>query len=358
MIKILHSADWHMDAPLRQFTDRQRKILRQEMLALPGKIADVAIREDCDLCLLSGDIFDSHRYTAESVERVRQAIRDMKIPVLVSPGNHDFYSETSPWFRENWPENLYIFKKQELSSVSLQGLDCRVYGAAFTAQECPALLEDFQAGGDERYALLVVHGDPNAADSAYNPVTAAQIREAGLDYAALGHIHAAGRFGAGAGMCAWPGCPMGRGFDETGVKGVLVAELDETADIRFIPLDVPKFYDHVVEAGENPVSAVLDVLPGGGSADFIRVKLRGEVRAGLLDRLKGRFERWPNLTLINETIPAGNIWETAGEDSLEGLFFQMLLDAREGQDPQTARELELAARIAQKILRGQEVELP
>lgn len=358
MIKVLHSADWHMDAPLRQFDEPRRKFLRQQMLAMPGKIADLVRREDCNLCLLSGDIFDSHSYTPEGVEAVRRAVRDMQVPVLLSPGNHDYYSENSPWFRESWPENLHIFKKQELSSVAFEDLDCRVYGAAFTGPQCPALLEGFQAGCDERYALLVLHGDPLTADSVYDPVTAAQVREAGLDYAALGHIHAAGRFAAGAGMCAWPGCPMGHGFDETGSKGVLLAELDEGVSLRFLPLDVPKFYEYSVEAGDDPAGAVAKVLPGVGSMDFYRVRLTGEVRGNVLERLEGKFEDFPNLTLVNETVPLTDVWESAGADSLEGLIFQTLKDAREGKDPQTVRELELAARITRRLLRGQEVELP
>ena len=56
MIKILHTADWHIDAPLRNFTDLQRRELRSSLLEMPGKIAQVCIREGCDLVLLSGDV--------------------------------------------------------------------------------------------------------------------------------------------------------------------------------------------------------------------------------------------------------------------------------------------------------------
>lgn len=356
MIKILHSADWHLDAPLRGFAPRQRESLRNALLRIPDRVADVCIREGCDVMLLSGDIFDG-AYTRESYEAVARALRRVRVPVLIAPGNHDFYGGESPWFRENWPENVHIFKRPEISSVSLTGLDCRVYGAAFTGPECPGLLEGFRAGGQERYALLVLHGDPTSVDSPYCPVTAGQVREAGLDYAALGHIHAPGRFGAGAGMCAWPGCPMGRGYDETGVKGVLVVELEQEAVIRFIPMDGPRFYDESVAAGDDPVGAVEAILPAGGSADFYRVRLTGEVRGDALERLKGRFENYPNLTLIDETIPAGDIWETAGEDSLEGIYFRILRDAMEGQDSKTIEALELAARISRQILQGREVEL-
>lgn len=357
MIKILHSADWHLDAPLRGFADSQRAFLRERMLRLPDQIADIALREGCQLCLLAGDLFDG-AYTPESADALRRALRRMDIPVFIAPGNHDYAGPDSPWLREPWPANVHIFTQPQISSLILPELDCRVYGAGYTAMECPGLLEGFRAGGQERYALLVLHADPTATGSPYCPVTAAQIQEAGLDYAALGHIHAAGRFGAGAGMCAWPGCPMGHGYDEAGIKGVLIAELEETANVRFIPLDVPRFYDLSTEAGDDPVGAVSRLLPPEGSRDFFRVRLTGEADPAAVERLNGRFDRYPNLRLLDQTIPTGDLWEKAGQDSLEGLYFQLLQTAAREADPETAGALELAARISRQILQGREVELP
>ena len=87
-------------------------------------------------------------------------------------------------------------------------------GAAFLGAESPSLLEGFHATGGEAWQLGLFHGDPTQAASPYNPVTAAQIRGSGLNYLALGHIHKGGSFRAGDTLCAWPGCPMGHGFDE------------------------------------------------------------------------------------------------------------------------------------------------
>lgn len=358
MIKVLHSADWHIDAPLRQFTPEQRTFLRKKMLSIPGMIADVCIREGCDLVLLAGDIFDGTVYTAEGVDAVRRALERMGVPVFISPGNHDFYGANSVWAREEWPSNVFVFNRQELSAYRLRSLDCRVYGAAFTSMDCPGLLAGFRAGGEEQYALMVLHGDPSASDSAYNPVTAAQVRDSGLDYLALGHVHAPGRFGAGAGMCAWPGCPMGHGWDETGTRGVLIAELEQEVSIRFIPLDVTRFYDLELPVGDNAAQALEELLPGGGSADFFRVKLTGESGGVDLEDLYRRFGEYPNLKLLDETTKQENLWKNAGQDTLEGVYFQLLRDAMDRADPQTRQELELTAKISRQILQGREVELP
>lgn len=357
MIKILHSADWHLDAPMRQFSEEQRRLLRREMLALPGKIVELAQNEGCDLMLLSGDIFDGP-YTPECAGALRDALARAEMPVFIAPGNHDFYGEKSPWFQENWPGNVHIFTSNEITSVPLPELDARVYGAGFSAMDCPGLLPGFAATCGEKYALMVLHGDPTAADSPYNPVTAAQVRDSGLDYLALGHIHAAGRFGAGAGMCAWPGCPMGRGWDETGVKGVLVVELDQQTTIRFVPLDVPRFYDWTVPAGENPAKALEELLPAAVSEDFFRVRFTGEGDGVNLGELYKEFASYPNLKLLDGTVKREPLWGRETDDTLEGAYFRLLRQKMMGADEQTCRELELAAKLSRQILRGSEVELP
>ena len=357
MIKILHTADWHIDAPLREFTDWQRRELRASLLELPGRVADLCIREGCDLMLLSGDVFDGP-YTREGYEAVYRALERVEIPVFISPGNHDPYREGSVWTREQWPDNVYLFRHNEITSFGIRELDCRIYGAAFTGSDCPALLADFQADCSERYALLVLHGDPTNPSSPYNPITAAQVREAGVDYAALGHIHAQGRFEAGAGICAWPGCAMGKGYDETGTKGVLIAELEESVHVRFLPLTGPRFLAYDLEVSGDPVDMVASLLPPGGSLDHYRVRLTGEARPGFLDYMPTQFRDYPNLTILDETVPLGDIWEGAGEDHLTGLFLGFLQNAARDADLDTAEKLELAARIGRKILEGREVELP
>lgn len=357
MIKILHTADWHMDAPLREFNEIQRRELRAASLRLPGQIADLCIREGCDLCLIAGDVFDGV-WSPEGYEAVYRALERMEIPVFIAPGNHDPYRERSIWAMEQWPENVYLFRSPEIGSYRVAELDCRVYGAAFTATQAGSLLENFLAECDERYAILTLHGDPTSTASPYNPITAAQIREAGIDYAALGHIHARGQFDAGAGLCAWPGCPMGRGFDETGAKGVLIAELGDTVSTRFVPLEVPKFLEYTVEAGIDPMAGLESVLPPVGSRDHFRIHVTGEAEPDEVRMLRSRLAGYPNLTLLDETVPLCDLWENAGEDSLSGLFFGILRSAAADADPKTAKKLELAARISRRILQRREVELP
>ena len=350
MIKLLHSGDWHLDSPLQGKSDAQANRLRRELLQIPGKLAALCKEEDCDLVLLSGDLFDG-TYTQESYRTVSDALRSMAVPVFISPGNHDFISPDSPYEREVWPENVHIFKKQRIEWVDLPELSLRVYGAGFQSMDCPALLDGFRA---EELAVGVFHGDPTQIHSPYNPVTKKQVLQSELRYLALGHVHKGDGFWAGDTLCAWPGCPMGRGWDEEGEKGALVVTLGEDTQIRFAALDVPQFYDLAVDIADG----VGAVLPAVGNEHFYRVTLTGEAEAVDLTAMQAEFGDFPNLVLRDQTRKPVDLWQSLGEDNFEGVYFGLLKDALADADEETKEKILLAAKLSRQILDGQEVTLP
>ena len=352
-LKILDSADWHLDSPFAAFSESQRSLLKAEQKKLPGLITDLCIRENCDMMLLSGDLFDGTPARA-TLELVKKALKESGVPVLISPGNHDFCGPDSPWTEENWPENVYIFTGG-MECVTISGLDCRIYGAGYRSMDCEPLLEDFRAEGEETYKLAVMHGDAQQRNSPYNPITTAQVRASGLNYLALGHIHKAGAFRAGETLCVWPGCPMGRGWDETGEKGVCIVTLGEDPQVQPVMLDTVHFYDMEVDIGLDPVEALETVLPGSESNDFYRISLTGYGNVDL-EALKAYFAYLPNLELRDRTEVCTDLWEAAGEDTLEGIYFQMLRKTM-ADDPENADAIRLAAEISRKILSGKEVSL-
>ena len=94
------------------------------------------------------------------------------------------------------------------------------------------------------------------------------------------------------------------------------------------------------------------MLPGAGSEDFYRVTLTG---CGQVDaaELKRKFSMFPNLELRDNTEEPLDIWGSAGEDTLEGVYFRLLKEQLK-EDPETVK---LAAEISRKLLRGREVKL-
>ena len=351
-MKILHSADWHLGAAMTNLDPRARELIRGILLQIPGLMAELCRREGCDLVLLAGDLLEKTA-DRDAVEALKRGLEECGVPVFIAPGNHDPYRPDSPWVREIWPENVRIFTQQAVQSVVLPDLDCRIYGAAFTKPYADGILEGFRANCDERYAIGIFHGDASQPDSPYCPITTLQVQESGLDYLAMGHIHKGGQFCAGSTLCAWPGCPMGRGYDETGEKGALIVTLEGSAESRFVPLGLPRFYDKSCTTDALP-----SVLPPSPTIDFYRITLTGESGPVDMEELSRRFSYIPNLEFRDRTVATLDIWGSAGQDTLEGLYFSLLHSAMEQQDEKTARQVLLAARISRQILNGQEVQLP
>lgn len=357
-MKVLHSADWHLDSPIIGRTPEQTALLKSALLDIPHKVMAAAREQQCDLVLLSGDLFDGI-HTTQSLRALQDALRETTVPVCIAPGNHDFVSPTSPWMTEIWPEHVHIFTSETVESIAFPELECRVYGAAFRGPDAPAMLEGFCARGRERFLLGVLHGDPTQAASPYCAVTPAQIRESALDYLALGHIHKGDRLCMGDTLCAWPGCPMGRGFDELGPKGVLVATLDDAGcRAEFVALDTPRFYELTCDVSGGAEETLTRLLPAAQTQDFYRVILTGEWDTPDLDKLEKLFPHIPNLILRDRTEPPLDLWAGVGEDTLEGTYFRLLKEQLEGADEKTREQILLAARISRRILENREVKLP
>jgi DNA repair exonuclease SbcCD nuclease subunit len=204
--------------------------------------------------------------------------------------------------------------------------------------DCSGLLEGFHAQGDARYHIGVLHADPTKTSSPCCPVTVKEIEHSRLDYLALGHIHKSGFVHFGQTLCAWPGCPMGRGYDETGDKGAYIATLGKEVQVEFVDLDTPRFYDIQTD---NPDQA----LPALGNSDFYRITLTGTEDGTNLESLYHRYSDFPHLTLRDRRTPAARLWDCIHNDTLEGAYFCSLKDTLEGADADTQAIIHLAAQI-------------
>ena len=349
MINFLHAADLHLDAPFRALPPEAAAARRREQRRLLARLPELAA--GCDLVLLAGDLLDGETVWQETLEALRDALAACAVPVFLAPGNHDCFTPGSPYAAGGWPGNVRIFSQSSPRSEVLPDLGVRVWGAAFTAPETPSLLAGFRAPAEGLLQLMVLHGAPGAAP--YNPITPEEIAASGLDYLALGHIHrASGLLQSGRTAYAWPGCAMGRGFDETGPKGVYLGQLDEAGcRLTFRPLDGRRYETLAVAAGDDPLAAIEAALPPDTARDIYRIRLTGPCPppdlAALREALAGRFF---SLDLRDETTRPRSLWEGRGQDSLRGLFLDALA-AREGVEPALR---DLAARLGLAALEGRE----
>lgn len=378
-MKLLHAADFHLDSPLSGLSAEKSALRWRELREVPARLARLAREENVDLVLLPGDLFDGGRIfegpqaTPEAIHALLQALEEMAAPVFIAPGNHDYFHQRSPYAKVPWPDNVHIFTQPELQGVELTGLHCTVHGCAFTAahrEDDP--IAGFTAPGDGNIHLLCVHGEVGKQGS-YAPIAPESLENSGVDYAALGHIHAARSGRAGKTLWAYPGCPEGRGFDELGPKGALIVSFNEPAQLAVSSPDGPAFTP--VDLGTPPVAAKFvplcrrqyrvesvklssfaDGLPQGESPDLVRLLLTGESRfapdlAALTAQAAPHFF---HVELRDRTTLPQDLWARADEDSLTGLFLREMRAWLDHGSEEEQDKLLLAARFGLAALEGGE----
>ena len=344
MVRVLHAADLHLDSAFAGLSRQQAAERRSQSRQTVERLVDWANDHGAELMLLAGDLFDSAALYAQTAEELAGALGRFSGAVVIAPGNHDCYTPASPWGTCVWPENVHIFTAAAPGFFDLPAYGCRVHGAAFTAPEEPregALLE--LSISPELVNIGVFHGDVGARESRYRPISLGEIRQSGLDYLALGHVHGcSGLQRAGATAWAYPGCLEGRGFDETGDKGFLFGTVDRgRAEMAFVPF-APRRYE-VLSADvtdQDPLTAVTDVLPLDTRGDIYRILLTGEAdRAPDTDALcRALQERFFALELRDKTTLRQDIWARQDDDSLRGLFLREMRRRYEAAADEDARQ--------------------
>ncbi|MDY3281028.1 metallophosphoesterase family protein [Dysosmobacter sp.] len=350
-LRFLHGADFHLDSPFSALPPRQAAERRRELRQLPQRLAEWTESHPVDLVLLSGDLLDSASVYRDTAEALRDALGRMDAPVFIAPGNHDWYGPGSPYAAMPWPENVHIFSRPEPEAAELPEGNTVVYGAAFTGPERGGSpLADFRVPEDGRRHLMVLHGELDGTQPRYAPIASADAAGSGLHYLALGHIHSRGARQLGRTLCAWPGCPEGRGFDETGDKGFYYGEMDDGGGTRleFVPFALRRYETVTADVtGKPPLAAVEAALPSDTARDLYRITLTGETEQAVdLQALQRALEgRFCALTLTDDTRTAENVWARAEEDSLRGLFLRELRRRlAEASTEEERRTIEQAAR--------------
>lgn len=86
-MKILHTADWHLGKRLDRFSRLEEQVL------VMNEIVAIADRENVDLVLIAGDLFDNFNPSVEATELFYKTLKRLSLngkrPVIAISGNHD-----------------------------------------------------------------------------------------------------------------------------------------------------------------------------------------------------------------------------------------------------------------------------
>lgn len=332
MLRFIHAADFHLDSAFGALSARQAAARRRESRELAFRLANYVNGHGIELVLLAGDLFDSGSAFRETGEQLAEALGQMQAKVFIAPGNHDWFGPGSPWLTVDWPENVHIFREARLTAVELPEWGLTIHGAGFAGPEQTAgFLAGFTAPADGRVHIGLLHGELDGAEARYDPIRREEVAASGLSYLALGHIHRRTEpLTFGGTLCAWPGCPEGRGFDELGEKGFYEGVVDDAGKVAltFVPFARRRYEILEVDVtGQPPRAALEAALPADAAQHLYRILLTGETGEGGVDAAalqESLADRFYALEIRDHTRMAEDIWARAEEDSLRGLFLREL----------------------------------
>lgn len=287
MIRVLHTADIHLDAHFNNLgrKGRQRRSDLRQSLA---KIIDKSLEEKADILLIAGDLFEDKRVSPDTISFICGELKRAVIPVFISPGNHDPYLPDSYYATHLWPENVHIFKENKFQKVTLEKLNVNIYGIANTSHEDKNnYLKNLKTNNDGRINIVIIHGAdlgcvPKGMET-YFGFTFSDLVNCGAHYIALGHYHSYKELlHNGKPIAAYSGSPEPLTFADTQTCGAIIANIDEQSNnTTFIPLAKRNIIevDLNVTSAENSEDIFKEVILAvqNYKNDIVSVNLKGEL---------------------------------------------------------------------------------
>jgi DNA repair exonuclease SbcCD nuclease subunit len=325
--RFIHTADIHLDSPLRTLALRNAEL--SELIGLATRrsfvrIIDLCLEEQVDALVIAGDLYDGDqtsmktaRFLAEQLARLHGA----GIRAFIIRGNHDALSKITTELV--MPDSVKLFGSVA-ETIAIDRAPGRfpvaIHGLSFAKPQAPeSLLRHYAVPVPDTVNIGIMHTSlgGSAGHDLYAPCSVADLRQRGFRYWALGHIHKRSAVEDSSSAIVMPGIPQGRDINEDGPKSVslvtirddrsVVIEERHTAVAQFgrLVVDISRANDWknvVLEAKGS-----LERLSSAVSADHLvaRVEITGATELAWRIRRDADLLR-TELETHGATI--GNVW--------------------------------------------------
>ena len=315
-LRFVHAADLHLDSPFVGIKaiapDNVASALRDATFSAYENIIDLCIDEQVDALLIAGDVFDSAdrslRAQLKFVEGLKR-LDDGGIRSFVCHGNHDpldgwearlDYPTGCTRFREE-AQVVPVFEDDPESAV--------VHGISYSRRDVyDNLVRCLGKGDPEAFSIGLVHANAgrDTTHTNYAPCTLEDLERNGIDYWALGHVHARQVLSERSPTVVYPGNPQGRHPNEPGARGVYLVEVDDAGDVHldFRSVDTVRWE-----------RTVIDISQMDGEQDLI-----DKIHQSIDDALKGADGRsvLPRIALVGRGTIHGSLRKPTFIESLMG----------------------------------------
>lgn len=167
MIKIFVTGDNHIG--LKYASHEQAPVLIESRIDAFDNMVETANRENCDLFVVTGDLFENTNVSKRDVSTVLEKLSRFNGYVAVLPGNHDYYdNEVKVWryFKDvmaNY-DNIMLLNSYKPYKIDLDGKAVVLYPALCTSLHSEpwennlGWIKDTEIVDENAYHIGVAHG--------------------------------------------------------------------------------------------------------------------------------------------------------------------------------------------------------
>ncbi len=352
MIRILHTADLHLDGSFPRLGNRSA--LRQvDFLETFERILSIAIKNEVHLLLVAGDLFDHPRPGPVALGKVQSGLKrlaDRGIVCVLLPGTHDNLVASSSVYRQaNFSGAIVLDQPVQKAPVEIFINDKKVYlyGFAYRNFASQNALAGMRRRTEEGIHIGLLHGsregNPEWAHRKKDlPFTFETLKSWDLDYVALGHYHGFEILSdAGRTYGCYPGSPEGKRFGENGSRYCALVNVAPRS-VKIEPVAVNQRFLEEKELDltgcVKTAEAVEKIIALGNPALLLRLTLSGTVEIPLeLSSLESRCEgEFFHLELLDRTrlFDSSFVRRIEKEETVRGVFVRrarQMMERAEGE---------------------------
>jgi len=200
-LKIFHTGDLHIGMKFNNYPDMIKNDLVEARFETLESMILEANDEQCNLFVISGDLFDKINIPKRDIIRVIGILEKFAGDcVLLIPGNHDYDNgmvELWEQFNANISGNILLLNEYKPYSLKNFDLDVLVYPAYCDSKHSDSnrinWINELDKLEEAKWQLGIAHGalvglSPDLSNKYFN-VSEAELNKLGLDLWLLGHTH-------------------------------------------------------------------------------------------------------------------------------------------------------------------------
>lgn len=337
-MKIIHTADIHLDSPLTGVADSRMR--RTELLRALENMSQFARNNGVSAIIVSGDLFDEKFVAEKTVGAVARIVDESNAQWFVLRGNH---GDEKPYLQlKNLCPAVFLFSDEwQTYTMGSVAVTARESGKNDAAQWLNLQLNSGY------YNILALHGDVD--DSSYGFIDKKKIADSSADYVALGHRHAFQKLRFGSVRGCYSGVLEPRGFDENSETGFILIDTD-TDRIAFVPQHIRRVENRrmdvsCIDDDWTLRSRILDCVADVSPKNYLNIEFFGALSEKVrleevaLTALDGRYFA---LRIQNSVKLRLDLQKLQDEVSLRGEFVKLAMQLDES-DRDEVLKLGLAA---------------